>query len=76
MVDDCIEMAHTHLLLVAATGLLHNSQALTTCPGKEQLFIALYYKQLSADIKIKNFKIKASLVSPAMPKARANKTRL
>lgn len=26
-------MAHTHLLLVAATGLIHNSQALTTCPG-------------------------------------------
>ena len=43
-----------------------------TC--KEQLFLALYYKQFSTDIKIKNYKTKNSFVSPEVPKARANQT--
>ena len=38
------------------------------------LFIALYYRQLSADIKIKSFKIKVSFVSPEWRKAWDNKT--
>ena len=43
-------------------------------PNQAQLFIALYYKQISADIKIYNYTIKTSIASPEMPKARANKT--
>ena len=38
------------------------------------LFITLYYRQLSADIKIKSFKIKVSFVIPEWRKAWANKT--
>ena len=37
-------------------------------------FIALYYRQLSVDIKMTNFKIKTRFVNPERPKARANKT--
>ncbi len=37
----------------------------------EYIFIALYYKQLSADIKMKNYTIKTSFVSPEGPMARA-----
>ena len=33
-------------------------------------------RQLSADIKLKDSKIKTSFVSPELPKARANKTEL
>ena len=36
--------------------------------------IASYYRQLSADTKIKNLKIKTSFVSPEGPKARAKDT--
>ena len=35
-----------------------------------KLFIASYYRQLSADIKMKTYKIKTSFVSPEGPKAR------
>ncbi len=38
----------------------------------EQLFAVSYYKQLSAVIKRKNYKIKTSFVIPGLPKA--NKT--
>ena len=41
---------------------------------REYLFIASYYRQLSADIKMKNFKIKTSVVSCEGPKARGDKT--
>ena len=37
-------------------------------------FIALYYRQLSVVIKMKNFKIKTRFVNPERPKVRANKT--
>ena len=40
----------------------------------QYLFIASYYRQLSADIKMKNHKIKTSQVSPKGTKAQANKT--
>ncbi len=40
---------------------------------KEQLFIAAYYRQLSADIKMENYKIKTSFVGPEGPKACAKK---
>ncbi len=36
--------------------------------------MALYYKQLSADIIMCNYKIETSFVGPEMPKAWANKT--
>ncbi len=39
---------------------------------KHKLFLASYYKLLFADIKMYNFKIKTSFVSPETPKARAN----
>ena len=38
------------------------------------MYIASYYRQLSADIKMKNYKIKTSLVRPEGSNARANKT--
>ena len=38
------------------------------------LFIASYYRQLSADIKIKSYKIKASFVIRESPKAMDSKT--
>ena len=34
------------------------------CTEYEYIFIASYYRQLSADIKMKTFKIKTSLISP------------
>ena len=37
-------------------------------------FIASYYRQVSADIKMKNNKNKTSFVNPEGPKAWANKT--
>ena len=37
---------------------------------KVQLLIVSYYKQLSANMKMYNYKIKTSFVSPMMPKAR------
>ena len=40
----------------------------------EYLYITSYYKQLSADIKIKNYKIKTSFVSTDWPKAQTNET--
>ena len=36
----------------------------------DQLFIASYYRHLSVDIKIKNYKIKSSFVRPEGPKAK------
>ena len=36
--------------------------------------VALYYRQLSADILMKTYKIKTSFVSPEGPKVRANKS--
>ena len=36
-------------------------------------FIASYHRQLSADSKMKKFKIKISFISPEGPKARAKK---
>ena len=38
------------------------------CRIEEWLSIALYYRQLSADIKMKNLKIKTSFVRPKGPK--------
>ena len=38
------------------------------------VFIASYYRQLFADIKMKKIKIKTSFFSPEGPKARAKKT--
>ena len=38
------------------------------CGIEEWLSIALYYRQLSADIKMKNLKIKTSFVRPKEPK--------
>ena len=40
---------------------------------QELISISLYYKQLSADLKINNYKIKNSFVIPKMLKARTNK---
>ncbi len=40
----------------------------------EYIFIASYYRQLSADKKMKKFKIKTSFVSRKGTKARADKT--
>ena len=40
----------------------------------EDLFMAFCHKQVSADIKIYNYKIKTSFVSPELPEAQANKT--
>ena len=42
----------------------------------KQLFIASNFKQLSADNKINNYKIKTSFVGPEMLMAWANKTGL
>ena len=43
--------------------------------GKQKLlFIALYYKQLSVDIKMKNYEFKTSFVNPEWQKVRSNKT--
>ena len=36
--------------------------------------MASYYRQLSEDSKIKNYRIKTSFVSPERPKELANKT--
>ena len=44
------------------------------CLKIQYLFIALYYRQLSAYIKMKNFKIITSFVNPEGQKFRANKT--
>ena len=41
---------------------------------KDQLFIASYYRQLSSDIKMKDFMIETSFVTPENTKTRANKT--
>ena len=38
------------------------------------IYIASYYRQLSADIKMKNYKNKTSFISPEGQKARAKKT--
>ena len=37
------------------------------------MFISSYYRQLSADIKMKNYMIKTRFVSPEGPKAWSNK---
>ena len=42
--------------------------------NQEYIFIASYYRQLSADIKMKNNKIKTSFVSREGLKAQADKT--
>ena len=34
----------------------------------------MYYRQLSADIQMKNYVIETSFVSPEVPKTRDNKT--
>ena len=67
-------------------GLLIYVPLLCYIPGKEgamecklhdsyQLFIPQYYRYLSADIKMKHYKIKSSFVSPE-GRTRANKTGL
>ena len=38
------------------------------------VIIASYYRQLSADMKMKNFKTKTSFCKPEGPKAQGNKT--
>ncbi len=42
--------------------------------NKEWLFIALYYRQLSTDIRMKNYKIKTSFVNLRGSRSLANKS--
>ena len=63
-------MISRHLLL-SLKKLLCSADKYTASKNR---FIATYYRQLSADIKMKSYEIKPSFVSPQEPKARGNKT--
>ena len=60
---------------IAAADQLHGFLYFVLYPD-ECIVIYYYYKQLSADIKMYNYKIKTSFVSTEMQKARENKTGL